>query len=217
MRLRHGFAMRRESKFCAKRSGQNVRRRGIELLPPAINRAADCTRTERADRFVNWDDSSNFSGVKPLGAYHFQLRIDHFDASGALLIHFRFAVKDQLLARLEASFEIAAVKKLAGQGACLVLHKQVIDSVAAAHSADGLAAHDGDAQREDSVWPDVLYMGKLDAVFIAKGQIGEQIFQGMDAALGEQLGALGADALDHLHRRLQSACHKRLLYHYRTR
>src|SRR5262249_49442557 len=202
MSLYDGFAVCREFEFCAKGGWQNVRHCWIELLQRAIDCAADGARAEGANRFVDWDDSANFGRIEPVAADHFHLRIDHFDASGPLLVHFRFAVKNQLLAGLETAFEIAAVEKLAGQGARFVLHQQVIDGVAAAHGTNGLAAHDSYAQGKNSVWADVLYMGKLDAVFITEGQIGEQIFQSMDAALREQLGALRADALDHLHGRL---------------
>ena len=37
----------------------------------------------------------------------------------------------------------------------------------------------------------------MDAVFVAEGQIIQEVFEREDAALGEQFGALGADALDH--------------------
>jgi len=39
----------------------------------------------------------------------------------------------------------------------------------------------------------------------------------VDTTLGEQLGTLRANALNHLDGRLESTGHKHLLYHYRTR
>ena len=51
------------------------------------------------------------------------------------------------------------------------------------------------------VWPTIAYLLLLTAV----------------ATNIWQLGALRANALDHLHGRLESTGHKHLLYHYRTR
>jgi hypothetical protein len=97
------------------------------------------------------------------------LRIDHFDAGGAKAIDFGFAVKDQQLAELQAAFEIATVKKFAGQGTSIVLDKQMIDGVTAAHAANRLTASDADAEGENAVGADVFDLGKLDAVFVAEG------------------------------------------------
>jgi hypothetical protein len=55
------------------------------------------------------------------------LRIDHFETRGAELVDFGFAVKDEELPGLQAAFEVAAVKKLAGeQAAGFVLDEQMI-------------------------------------------------------------------------------------------
>jgi len=67
----------------------------------------------------------------------------------------------------------------------------------AAHAAHGLAAHDLYADGVDAVGLNVFYVRKMNAVFVAKRKIGEQVFEGVDAAAGEEFGALGADALDH--------------------
>jgi putative heme iron utilization protein len=37
----------------------------------------------------------------------------------------------------------------------------------------------------------------MNAVFVAKRQVMKKIFEGVDAALGKELGALRADAFDH--------------------
>jgi len=37
----------------------------------------------------------------------------------------------------------------------------------------------------------------MDAVFVAEGEVSEEILEIVDATLGEKLGALGADAFDH--------------------
>ncbi len=91
------------------------------------------------------------------------------------------------------------MKKLAGERAAgVVLDEEMIDSVAAAaHAADGLAAHDARANGVGAVGLDVFHFGKMDAVFVAKGEVAEEILKRVDAALGEEFGALRADAFDH--------------------
>jgi len=106
-------------------------------------------------------------------------------------------VEDDELALLEAAFEIAAVKKFAGELAGGILHEEMIDGVASAHGAHGLTAHDAGANGVDAVGLDVLDVGEMDAVFVAEGQIVEEIVERVDAALGEEFGAVGADAFDH--------------------
>lgn len=69
--------------------------------------------------------------------------------------------------------------------------------VVAAHAAHGLATHDLYADGVDAVGLNVFYVGKMDAVFVTERKIGEQVFEGMDAAAGEEFGALRTDALDH--------------------
>ena len=101
------------------------------------------------------------------------------------------------MALLEAAFEIAAVKKFARELASGILHQKMVDGVASAHGADGLTAHDAGA---DGVYPvglDVANVGKVDAVFVAERQIVEEIVDRVDAALGEEFGAVRADAFDH--------------------
>jgi hypothetical protein len=48
----------------------------------------------------------------------------------------------------------------------------------------------------------------MDAVFVAERQIAEQIFEGIDAALGEKLRALRADPFDHADFAGQAECHR---------
>jgi hypothetical protein len=135
------------------------------------------------------------------------LRVDHFATRGPELIDFDFAVQDKELAGFEPAFEVTAVKKLDGERAGFVLNEQMIDSIAAAHAADGLAAHDFSANGVDTVWLNVFEAGETDAVFVAKWQIGEQIFECMDSALGEEFGSLRANAFDHADFRSESYRH----------
>src|SRR5713226_5561907 len=88
----------------------------------------------------------------------------------------------------------------------------MIDGVAAAaHAADGLAAHDTRANGVDAVGLDVLDLGKMDAVFVAKRQVAEQVLKRVDAALRKEFGALRADAFDHADFRAEVDGHWRAL------
>jgi hypothetical protein len=51
-------------------------------------------------------------------------------------------------------------------------------------------------------------MRKMNAVFIAKRKISEQILKRVDPALCQQFGALGADALDHSYIGCEAHCHR---------
>src|SRR6266704_630153 len=59
-----------------------------------------------------------------------------------------------------------------------VLDEQMIDGVAAAaHAANGLAAHHAGANGVDAIGLDVLDVRKMDAVFVAKWQVAEEILE----------------------------------------
>ncbi len=162
-----------------------------------VNRTANLARTKGADSFVDGNDAAHLHGIHLFAGKHFNLGIDHFAARGTQLIDFDFTVQDELLAGLQASFQITAVKKLAGQRAGIILNEEMIDGIAAVHAANSLAAHDAGAQGVGAVGLNVLDFGEMDAVFVAEGQIVEQIFEREDAALGEEFGALRPDAFHH--------------------
>src|SRR5690242_13417154 len=124
-------------------------------------------------------------------------------------------MKNQDLPWLQAPFEVAAMEEFAGQqAASLVLHQQVINGVAAeAHVSKGLTAHDARTNGICSVGLNVLHLRKVNAVFIAKRQIAEQIFERINPALSEQFGTLRANALDHSHFGAEAHRHGLLLYH----
>ena len=68
------------------------------------------------------------------------------------------------------------MEKFAGKkSARCVLHEEVINSVAAAHPADGLTAHYLGSDGVNAVWLDVLDVRKMNAVFVAERQIRQQI------------------------------------------
>ncbi len=145
----------------------------IDELDGGVHGAANLPGTEGADGFVDGDDAADFGGVHFFAAEDFDLRIDHFQARGAQLVDLRFAMKDELLAGLQTAFEIATVKKFAGQQAAgFILNEQMIDGVAAAaRAADGLAAHCARANGIGAIGLDVFYFGEMDAVFVAKGEV----------------------------------------------
>ena len=74
------------------------------------------------------------------------------------------------------------MKEFARQRAGIVLHEQVIDGIAAAHAAYGLAARHARTQRKNGVGTDVLDLRKVDAVFVTKRKIAKQVFKRVDAA-----------------------------------
>jgi hypothetical protein len=84
----------------------------------------------------------------------------------------------------------------------------MVDGVAAAHAANRLSAGNAHAQREDIVGADILDLRKVDTVFVAEREIAKEVFEGVNAALGEEFGALWADTFDHLDIGLQAVSHK---------
>ena len=171
----------------------------IDKLDGGVHGAANLAGAERADGFIDGDNAADFAGVRFFVTEDFDLRIDHLEARGTESIDLRFAVKDKELAGLQSAFEIAAVKEFTGERAAgFVLNEEMIDGVAAAaHAADGLTAHYARTNGVGAVGLDVFHFRKMDAVFVAKGEIAEQILERVDAALGEEFGTLRADAFDH--------------------
>ncbi len=197
--MNESFAARGKTEARAQCFRQNIGHALIDELHGGVHGAANLAGAERADSLVDGDNAADFGGVEILVAEDFDLWIDHFEARGAEPIDLGFAMKDEELARFQAPFEIAAVEKFAGERAAgFVLDKQMIDGIAAAtHAADGLAAHHARTNGVSAVGLDVLYFGKMDTVFVAKGEIAEEILERVDASLGEQFSALRADAFDH--------------------
>src|SRR5258706_4159075 len=84
----------------------------------------------------------------------------------------------------------------------------MIYGIAAAHAANGLSASDAYAESEDSVGANVLDLGEVEAVFVAEGEMGEKVFESVDAAFGKEFGTLRADTFDHLDVGLQAVGHR---------
>src|SRR5271165_2634835 len=213
MSLDDGIAASGIVQAIAKRFGKDVGQAVVEILERGVDGAANLARAESAHGFVDGNDAADFSGVESFGAEDFDLRINHFAAGRAQLVDFDFAVKDDLLTGLEASFEIAAVKEFAGERAGIVLHEKMIDGVAAVHAADGLAAHDARANGVDIVGLKIFDFGEVGTVFVAKGQVVKEIVECVDAAFGEKFGALRAHTFDHADFGLQTDRHSLPLYH----
>jgi len=115
MSLDDGVASTRIVKSFAKRGGENLGNGGVEILESSVDGAANLAAAKSTNGFVDRNNATNFGGVEPLSADDFYLRIDHLAARGTQLIDFHFAVENHFLAGSEAAFEIAAVKKFAGE------------------------------------------------------------------------------------------------------
>ena len=201
MRANNGVAARGIAQPRAQPFRQDIRHLLIDKLHRRVQRAANLLGAERADGLINRHDAPDFRGIHLLAVQQLDLRIDHLQPCGPHPVDFHFAVKNQELSWFQATFEVAPMKKLAGKLATsFVLYKQVVNGVAAeAHVSNGLAAHDPRSNRVGAVRLNVLDLRKMDAVFVTKRKVAEQIFERMNAALREQFGALRADAFDHAH------------------
>ena len=197
MRLDNSVATGGIVKFFAKRSGENLGNVGVEVLKSGVDGAANLAAAKSADGFIDGNNAAHFGGVEALSADDFHLRIDHLAARGTELIDFDFTVENNFLAGSEAPFEVTTVKKFAGERAGIVLNEKMVDGVAAVHAANGLAAHDAGANGVDIVGLDVFDPGEVEAIFVAKRKIVEEIVESVDAALGEEFGALRPYTFDH--------------------
>ena len=154
VRLDDGVAANRKIHAAADGRGKEIGKTWIKMLQGGVRGAADGARAESADGFVDGNDAADFGRVviffPGFLAEQFELRIDHFHARRAEAIDFDFAVQDEQLAGLEAAFEIAAMKKFAGEGETgFVFYEQVVDGVASAHAAYGGTTGYAHAQRVD--------------------------------------------------------------------
>ncbi len=100
VRVDQSFATRGIAQAGAHGFRQNVGHAMVNEPHGGVHGAANLAGAERADGFVNGDDTADFGGVEFLAAEDLYLRIDHFEARGAELVNFGFAVKDEELAGL---------------------------------------------------------------------------------------------------------------------
>src|SRR5579859_845392 len=73
----------------------------------------------------------------------------------------------------------------------------MIDSVVRELVGNGLAAHHFGANGINAAGLDVLYFGKVNAVFVAEREIREEVLESVNAALGKKFGALRAHTFYH--------------------
>ena len=134
----------------------------------------------------------------------FELRLDHFEAAGGGAESargcgghggaggFELAVDGDHLAELELVLEIRAVEPHALDGAEALAEGHLEDGAGAGAEEDGAAdladdgGHGAGGERGDGL--------RVEAVFVAEGQVVEQVFDGFDAAGGEGGGDALADA-----------------------
>ena len=99
------------------------------------------------------------------------------------------------LAGAEARFKIRAVKKFAGHRTAGIAHEEMVDGAGAAPAiADQASIGDFSLQGVGAAGLDFAQRREMNAIFVTKREIAEQILDGADAALGQQLGALRAYA-----------------------
>ena len=175
-------------KFVARQNfrGQRIGQRAGKFFERQINDAPHRARADAADGFVNRNDAADFGRVRVSLAEQFVFRIDHLDPAGPHRIQLRLAVKHEPLPGLECFLEIVPVKKFAGERARLVAHEQVIDAAARARVADQAAAQDLRANGVDLSRRDLANFCEVDAVFVAEGQIAEQVFKRPQPALARE-------------------------------
>lgn len=104
------------------------------------------------------------------------------------------------MAGFDAVLQIPTVEEFAPkQPARGILDQKMVDGIAtvSAHGAHRLATHYSRANGVNAVGPNVANVRKVDAVFVPKRKIGEQVSKSVQAALGEQLGALRPDSFHH--------------------
>ena len=160
MCVNEGFAARGIVQAAAQTFRQNIRHPGIDELHCSVHRAPNLLGAERPDRFVNRHDAPHFRRIDLIAVQQLDLWIDHLQARGPQPVDFHLAVQNQELAGFQTAFEITAMKKFARQQAArFVLHKQVVNSVAAkAHGSNGLAAHHPRANGVCAVRLNVLHL-----------------------------------------------------------
>jgi len=196
--VNQSFATRGIAQPSSQSLRQDIRHRLIDELHGGVHRAANLPGAKRANRFVDRYDPADLGGIYFLAAQHFDLGIDHLQPCGSQLIDLRLAMKNEQLPGLQAPFKVSTVKKLARQRtARVVLHQQVINGVAAAHTAHRLAAHHPCTNGVRAVRLNVFHLGEMDAVFVTEREVPEQVLKRVDPALREQFGALRANAFDH--------------------
>src|SRR5579863_56598 len=215
MNAEERIAPRRKSVALQKFRRKRVGNFAVEFLNRRKNKAPQHARTDFANRFVDRHDAAHFCGVcdpsAAGGIEQFVFRIDHFHAQRAIGVHGHFSVQDERLAGLEFAVQIAAVEEAQGEGAAGVLHTEVKHGVAAAGEADEAAAFDFGLDGGGLAGDEFGDAREVDAVFVAKRQIGKEMADGGDAALGEQSGALGLQALQVGDWRIEGQIHDDLL------
>ena len=163
-------------------SGDGVGDIVIEILQEAVDDAAKHARADFSDGFVDGDDAADFGGVggRVFAANELNLRINHFEARGAVRIHVEFAVDDEALAFLEAAFEVAAVEEAGVNEAGFVLELHVKDRAAAASKTNGAAAAGSDfgENRGDLAGDGFGNRREAEAILVAEGKIGKKVGDG---------------------------------------
>src|ERR1700723_558806 len=168
----------------------------------SVDEAPQHARIDTSDGFINRDYAADLSGIVVRVVVgrrireNFVFRIDHLAARGAKGIYFHSAVENETHSRFEASFEKGAEKESHAENATRIAHFHQEHAIAIARE---FTSSGGGALGLDGKKLAGHYFGdgrEADAIFVAEGKVAEQIGERMKAALGEQSGALRADALE---------------------
>lgn len=152
-----------------------------------------------AEGFVDGDDAVDFEhGVFLIwttgGREELELRLDHFEAAGRGAGGFELAEEGDGGAEGEAVFEVGAVEPhaLDGGGALADGHLEERHAGGAEESGTADLADD----RGHGSGLEIRDGLGVEAVFVAEGQVIEEVFDGVEVAAGELGGDALADALD---------------------
>jgi len=131
------------------------------------------------------------------GRDDFKLRLDHFERAAATAGAFDASVKGEELAGVEAVLEVGAVEPDALHAGGALANGNFEDGHAlcaeeddAADFGEGAGGFSG-AEFGERAW--------VEAIFVAKRQVVEEVFDGENIFAGERGGDGGADAFDELY------------------
>ena len=192
--------------------GQRVAGRRGQAGQRGMDHPPDHARADAANGFVDGNDAADFRRVDGVFAKQLVLRIDHFDAAGPVGIDLGFAVDHHALSRAKAFFEVLAVKEFARQRAGFVAHQQVIDRAPSSRVTNqpGIGHHA--LHRVRFTRHDLANLAEVDAVFVAKRQVAEQIADAVNPARFQQGGALRPNAFQVFDFRAGAQVHRTPIY-----
>ena len=195
----------------ADRGRDRVRRVLVEPLQHGVDHAPEPARRETAipGSFVNGDDATDLQRL-PLGliaravavgcsriVQDLELRLDNFEAVASTIARFHLAVERQQHAGAKLVLQVGGVEPHALQRVTPLSDGHLEDGHAArAEQSEG--AHLGD-NAGHLAGAQLANAARIEPVFVAEGQIVEQVLDRADALLQQNLGDLWPNAFDELY------------------